>query len=335
MEFQNIDYQWLLLLIPVLIISFIIFNIKRHKDLKHLTDSSYDNKDILKYSNGLRIIKFVILILILFLSIIVLMRPKWGVNTVSITKTGYEAVFLLDVSPSMLAEDLKPNRLERGKMIIADIVEKLKGNKFAMISFSGEPTVDPPLTIDYTSFIEYYLKTASIEQIPVKGTIYKDALMLAEELFSNRLDIGRAIIIVSDGEAHDDGSVKLVEKLYKDKGIITFTIGTGTKNGTFIPDPITGKKQTKDGNIIKTSLNDELLIELATKGGGKFITANSNDINLNPIYERLKQLKKGRLGVRNMEVMKDQFQYFLIFVIMAFVILILLPEQLFKFRIIK
>jgi len=308
---------------------FVIFHLKRKKDLKKISDKP--NIKIFNSNSASRILKFALIAFIILFTIFAFMRPKWGTRAVSITKSGFEVVFLLDVSPSMLAIDVKPNRLDIAKTVISNIIDELKGNKFALVSFSGEPTVDPPLTDDIETFKDFYLKIANVEQIPTKGTIYEKAIMLADELFSKRIDIGKTIIIVSDGEAHDNSAPSLVEKLYKDKGIITHTVGIGTEEGSYIPESDGSKKLTSSGDVVKTKLVKETLVDIANKGGGVCILYNEKN-NLNPIYEKLNQLKKGKLGTKNMQIMKDQYQYFVLICVILFIVYFLIPERTINFR---
>ncbi len=326
MIFQNVEYQLLLfVVINLLIALYIIFTIKRRRDLRKLGSTNSIEK-LINANQFSKTVKFVLILLICILAIVSMMRPKWGSRPVSITKKGFELVFLLDVSPSMSAVDVKPDRLSQAKTVITDIVDKLRGNKFALVQFSGEPTVDPPLTTDVTSFIEFYLKVANTEQIPIKGTIYTESLKLAEELFSKRFDVGKAIIIVSDGEAHDDGANNIAKKLYREKGIITYTIGVGTEEGSFIPQPGGAKKTTRDGKVIKTKLEKDTLIKIAQEGGGEFVLY-TGDESLIPIFDSLNRLKKGRLGTHNTEVMKEQYQYFVLIAVLLFILFLFIPGR--------
>lgn len=331
MEFQNIEYQWFLIIIPIIIIVFRLLYTKRRRDLTKLSGEIEINR-LININPFSRLVKFIFLLLMIIFSIFAIMRPKWGSKGVSIIKKGFEIVFMLDVSPSMLAIDVKPNRLIQAKTVISTMVDELIGNKFALILFSGEPTVDPPLTEDVNSFKEFYLKVADVEQIPLKGTIYGKAMNLAEELFSKRIDIGKAIIIVSDGESHDSEASKIAEKLYKEKGILTCTIGIGTEEGSYIPEQGGGKKMTADGNIIKTRLVIENLKKIAEKGGGKLVIWGSSEENLKTIYNKLDELKKGKLGTRNMQILKEQYQYFILVVVIIFILYLLFPERKINFK---
>ncbi len=328
MRFQYMDFQILLVtLIPILIVFFIIARMKRQKDLNKLSDR-IDINFLANRNRFSAIIKFILILLITILSIFALMRPKWGSRAVSITKRGFEIVFMLDVSPSMLAVDVQPDRLTRAKRVIADIIDELKGNRFALVLFSGQPTVDPPLTDDVRTFKEYYLEIASVEQIPVKGTRYGEAMKLTSDIFSKQLDMGRAVIIVSDGEAHDDKEgIKIAEKLYREKGIITFAIGVGTEEGSYIPLPGGRKKVNSKGDVVNTTLERDYLTEIAEKGGGDFIIRNSSNDSLQQIFEKLNRLKKGKLATRSLEVLKDRYQYFVLIIVIFFILFMFIPER--------
>jgi Ca-activated chloride channel family protein len=331
MDFQYNEYQILFItLIPLLVILYIVFSIKRKRDLNKIADRI----DIDRLTNRNRfasIVKFNLILIIAILTIFTMMRPKWGSRAVSITKQGFEIVFMLDVSPSMLAVDVKPDRLTQAKTVIANIVDELKGNRFALVLFSGQPTVNPPLTDDIKTFKEFYLEIANVEQIPVKGTRYEEAMKLASDIFSKQLDMGRAIIIVSDGEAHDNRKgIQVAEKLYRERGILTFAIGVGTEEGSYIPLPGGRKKLNSKGDVVNTTLERDYLNEIAQKGGGNFIIRNTSDDSLQPIFDKLNRLKKGKLGTRSLDVLKDQYQYFVLIIIALFILYLFIPERRFS-----
>jgi Ca-activated chloride channel homolog len=331
MDFQYNEYQILFItLIPLLVILYIVFRIKRKSDLNRIADR-IDIDRLADRNRFASIVKFTLILLIAILAIFTMMRPKWGSRAVSITKQGFEIVFMLDVSPSMLAVDVKPDRLTQAKTVIADIVDELKGNRFALVLFSGQPTVDPPLTDDVRTFKEFYLEIASVEQIPVKGTRYEEAIKLASDIFSKQLDMGRAIIIVSDGEAHDNRKgIQVAEKLYRERGILTFAIGVGTEEGSYIPLPGGRKKLNSKGDVVNTTLERDYLNEIAQKGGGDFIIRNTSYDSLQPIFNKLNRLEKGKLGTRSLDVLKDQYQYFLLIIIALFILYLFIPERRFS-----
>lgn len=241
-----------------------------------------------------------------------LARPQIGARLKENTRKGAEIMIALDVSNSMLAQDYSPNRLERAKLAISRLVDKLHGDRIGLIVFAGESFVQLPITTDYVS-AKIFLNTINTRSVPVQGTAMGDAITTAVKAFSNETTQrknDKAIIIITDGENHEDDPVSAAKEA-ADLGIKVFTIGVGSPDGK--PIPVAGGELMKDrnGNIVVTRLNERILTEVAAAGEGAYIRAGNEEFGLNPIIDKIKDLDTSRFSSVVFEDYDEQFMYFL------------------------
>ncbi len=288
---QNPQYLWLLLIILVMTIIFIVVEIIRNKRLKKIGDSKLVNLLIPDTSQTRRIIKFVLICLSFVFIIIALARPQFGTRLSDVTLNGVEIVTALDVSNSMMAQDVKPNRLGKAKMFIERILGKLNGNRLGMVIFAGDAFVQMPITSDVRS-ARLYLSNTSTDDISVQGTNLTDAMLLAARSFSNTDDASKVIILMTDGENHEEGATEVAQSL-KEQGIIVMTIGFGSPAGVPIPEK-NGRGYMKDraGNTIMTKLDEKTLIDIANITGGIYVNASNNSNTSDAILKELDKLQK-------------------------------------------
>ena len=286
----NEDYLYALGLIPIMIIFFIFATILKNKALKRFGEYRLVKELMPLASKSRPVIKFSGMIISLTLIIFAIARPQFGIKTKEITKKGAEVIIALDVSKSMLAEDITPNRLAKAKKAIQNILEKADGSKFGLIVFAGEAYTQIPITADYSA-AELFLASVTTDIVPVPGTNISSAIEHAFTSFSPLNKKGKALIIITDGEDHDDKAIeKAIEA--KEKGITVFTIGMGLPAGAPIP---TGKKneykKDADGNTVISRLNEDFLNQLAKSGGGIYTRANNFQTGLSYIYEELSKME--------------------------------------------
>ncbi len=275
-RFAHPGYFYLLLVIPVFIILFVISRIIRKNSLR-----KFGNKDLLgnlmpSVSNTRPVIKFIIWMVIIVLMITALAQPQFGSKLQISKKKGAEIIIALDVSNSMMAEDIKPNRLERAKRAIAQLTDRLKNDKLGLIIFAGQAYVQLPITTDYTS-AKLFLNAISTNSVPTQGTAIGAAINMAMRSFTPDFTGSKAIIIISDGENHEDDAVGSA-KSAKEKNIIVHTIGMGLPEGVPIPVVTGGVKdymKDKNNNVVVTKLNENMLMQIAEAGGGTYIRANN------------------------------------------------------------
>ena len=214
----------------------------------------------------------------------------------------------LDVSNSMLAEDLKPNRLERAKRVISQLIDKLHGDKIGLIVFAGKAYVQMPITVDYHA-AKMFLQSINIGIVPVQGTAINEAIDLGMQSFSEKNEKSKILLIITDGENHEEGAIELA-KTAKEKNIHIYTIGMGLPKGTPIPiyDRYGRKdyKRDKEGNIVVTKLNEESLQKIATESDGEYIPAN----NLDQFVDKINKMDKVTFEDKIYSDYESQFQYF-------------------------
>jgi len=237
-------------------------------------------------------------------------RPQFGSKLEEIKRKGIEIVIALDVSNSMLAEDIQPNRLEKAKQAISRLVEKLADDKIGLIVFAGDAYVQMPVTSDYTS-VKMFLSSINTQIVPKQGTDIGSAIDLSMNSFSPDNEASKALIIITDGEDHDDNAVSLAKEA-AEKGIVIYAVGVGTPNGTPIP-VYSGNQRSfrkdRQGNVIMTKLNEKILREITKAGNGSYIRATNNRLGLNMLFDRISSIEKKELETRIYSEYDEKFQY--------------------------
>jgi Ca-activated chloride channel family protein len=281
---ENENYSWLLLLIPILLAGFVINLIWKNKAIKKLSDKRLSPFLISPISSVKTFLKLFTLILAISFLIIALINPQYGKGKQKAVSDGIEIMIALDISNSMYALDLDPqrDRLKVAKMGIERLIDKLHGDKIGIVIFAGDAYVQLPLTTDY-NVAKMFLSTISPDMISNQGTSISKAINTSMESFDMQNGVNKAIIIMSDGEDFE-GEAILAAKQAIDSNVVVNTVGMGTTKGTVIPDykngTRVGLKTDGNGNIVMTKLNEEILQEIAKAGGGSYTLAQGTHVNL-------------------------------------------------------
>ena len=288
-----------------------------HKDLLDDLAGSLDRKR--------QRLKGYLVLVSLLLIIIAIMRPQWGFEWKEVTRSGLDILIALDTSNSMLAEDVKPNRLERSKLAVKDLIKKLQGDRIGLIAFAGSAFLQCPLTVDYSGF-GLSLDDLDVNTIPKGGTSLSDAVRVAIESYEGGKKKYKVLVIITDGEDHEGKSMEWAEKA-KEKGIKIFAIGIGTREGELIPitDASGGISFLKDrnGNVVKTRLDEASLQNMALTTGGSYVKATAREFGLDLIYEeKLSQMEKREIKNKMVKRYEERFQ---IPLIIALILLCLEP----------
>ncbi|MDX8341098.1 VWA domain-containing protein [Draconibacterium sp. IB214405] len=325
-RFGNIEYLWGLLIIPLLAVFFVWSRISRRRALKKFGQQEILGQ-LMPYSSGNRpVIKFFILMLALAFFIVGIARPQFGSKLKTEKREGVELMIALDVSNSMMAEDIQPNRLERAKRAISRLVDRLKDDKIGLIVFAGDAYTQLPITTDYNS-AKLFLNSVNTQIVPKQGTAIGAAIDLARKSFTPNGEANKAIIIITDGENHEDDALASAQAAL-DEGAIVHTIGMGLPSGS--PIPVLRNGQTdylkdRDGNVVVTKLNEQMLEQIAATGGGIYVRANNAQVGLNALFDEINKMEKQELETRSYSEYDDQFQYFfavgLFLLLLEFVIL--------------
>ena len=303
------QYMWLYLLLAVPLIP-VLYGVKmslRRRRVKEMGNPELVEALMPSRSASKGWVKAVLISLAMVFFIIGLARPQIGARMAEKKKHGAEIMIVLDVSNSMLAEDYSPNRLERAKLSISRLCDKLRDDRIGLVLFAGSSFVQLPVTSDYIS-AKMFLPEVSTSSIPVQGTAMADAILLAVKCFSAQSEKNRVIIVISDGENHE-GDPVAAAKTAAEAGARVYAIGVGSAEGQ--PIPLDGELiKDKDGNIVVTHLDEEILRKVASEGHGAYIHAGNDEFGLNPVIADIRRLEDEEFGSVVFEEYNELFMYF-------------------------
>lgn len=326
LAFQHTTYLIALAAIPVLVaLYFLVLNWKK-RTIKKIGDANLVKEMTQNYSPQKFALKFV-LVLVAFASGIValanLRSPK-GMEKVS--RNGIDIMIALDVSKSMLAQDIKPNRLERAKQALAKLIDRLNNDRVGIVVFAGRAYLQMPLTGDHGA-AKMYLASASTDVVPTQGTVIADALKMCDASFNAKEKKYKAVILISDGEDHDEGALSTASKM-ADEGIVINTVGIGSPQGSTIIDELTGQeKKDANGNTVVTRLNEEELKKIAEKGKGSYqLFANTDDL-VNKLDAELGSMDQRTVTEDSLVNYKNYFPYFLLLALVLLVAELFISER--------
>jgi len=312
MKFGDTSYLYLFLLIPFLLLFFIYSFLARRKLLEIFCEPALLERLIPGVKKGRYILKVVILTLGLLFLIFALTKPRWGFHWEEVKREGIDIMIAMDVSDSMLAEDIKPNRLERAKRKVSDLLKMLEGDRIGLVAFAGTSFVFCPLTLDYGA-CQIFLDYLNPDLIPVKGTAIADAIVKSVEAFGNEKSRSKAVILITDGEDHQ-GDIPNAISEAKGKGVKVFCIGIGDDNGSPIPLKVgqMGFKKDSDGNIVISKLDESMLQRIAIETGGSYVRSVTGDLDLEKIYKKeiKEKTEKRQLKSSREKKWEERFQWF-------------------------
>lgn len=313
-QFDEKIYFYLLFIIPVMIVIFVALQIWKKRTqrkfadmalLKRLTPSRSSFKSTLKLAFLLAGLSFLIMGLV---------NPKIGTKLETVKREGVDIVFALDVSKSMLAEDIAPNRLEKAKRLVSEIINQLGSDRIGIIAYAGQAFPQLPITTDYGA-AKMFLQSMNTDMLSSQGTAINEAINLATTYYDDEEQTNRVLFIISDGEDHSEGTTMDAVEAAVEEGIRIFTIGVGQSKGAPIPIKKNGVVQSlkKDaqGEVVITKLNEEILKEIANEGNGEYINGSNTDEAIEFIKEQLNQIDKTEFEAKQFAEYKDQFQWFL------------------------
>ena len=323
-NFAQAQYLVLILLIPFFfILQALVLKLRRRR-IRKFGDEELVRQLMPSYSVSRIWVKLTLFSIGFFFFVIGLSRPQIGAKLKEHETKGAEIMIALDVSNSMLAEDYSPNRLERAKLAISRLVDKLRDDRIGLIVFAGNSFVQLPITTDYVS-AKMFLNTISTESVPIQGTAIGEAINTAIRSFSAQSEKSRAIIIITDGENHEDDPVAAAAQA-AEMGIRVFTIGVGSPEGKPIPMD-GGLLKDRDGNIVVTRLDESVLQEVAKAGNGLYVRAGNSEFGLNPIIDDIRRMEDERYSSIVFEEFDEQFMYFMAIALFFFVLEMLVGDR--------
>lgn len=317
-------YLWLLLLVPVFPVIYALLRFFRRRRLRAFGDEALVRELMPSWSSSKGWWRTVLFSLAFACFAIGLSRPLLGAKLVERETRGAEIVICLDVSNSMLAQDYSPDRLSRAKLAISKLVDRLQGDRIGLVIFAGTSFVQLPVTTDYVS-AKMFLSSIDTRSVPVQGTAIGDAIRTAAKSFSAQSEKSRAIIVITDGENHEDDAAGAAREA-NETGIKVYTIGVGTPDGQ--PLKIDGELlKDKDGRIVVSRLDEPVLKKIAAAGGGAYVRAGNEEFGLNPIIDDISKMEDERFNSVVFEEYDEQYMYFFAAALLLFVLEMLIGER--------
>jgi len=312
-KFENITYLCALLGLIPLIGIFIFYHFWRKRTYKKLGELQLVEQLAPENSKRKHIFKFILLFFAFIFLVIGIANPQIGTKFEKVKRSGVDVMIALDVSKSMLAEDIKPNRLERSKQFISRLIDKLQNDRIGLIVFAGNAYLQMPITIDYSA-AKLFLNNVNTEMVPTQGTAIGEAIELSTNSFNKEEKKFKTLIIITDGEDHEGDALTLAEDAAKE-GVIVHTIGVGSPKGAPIPQYRNGVqsdfKRDENGNIVLSKLNETELQQIAVKGDGKYYRLSSGTREIDAIISEISTMEKKNFEERVFTDYEDQYQYFL------------------------
>ena len=302
----------LFLLIPIgLMLIFSFLKIRRQrKALKRFGQTALVKDLMPDLSLRRKLAKDIILIASLSLMVFALARPQLGAKSETVELEGIEMMVCMDISNSMLSQDVEPSRLSRSKAIVSKMIDKLQNNKIGLIYFAGEAFIQLPITADFIS-AKMFLDEANPSMISAQGTVIGDAVDMAVRSFSSEKNAKKAIVIITDGENHEGDALEAIKRA-KDKDILVSVIGVGSKEGGPIPLPEGGYLQDENGQTVVTTLNEEMGKQIASASGGIYIHSEDVSSTVRNIEKSLETLEKTKMQSTRYAAYNEVYYYFLI-----------------------
>jgi Ca-activated chloride channel family protein len=313
LRFEHIEFLYLLLAVPFFAVIFIFALYVRTKTLKRLGNLNVLKRLIPDASREKVIFKFILINFAYVLLVIGIANPQTGSKLENIQRKGIDLIVALDISNSMLAQDIKPDRLTRAKQALFKLIDKLEGDRIGIIIFAGKAYTQLPITTDYAA-AKMFVSTISTKDIPSQGTAIGEAIRLGMDSFEDK-EQSKAIIIITDGENHENDALESAKEATT-LGINVYTIGMGLPDGSPIPmvnsyGQQIGFKKDREGNTVITKLNEIMLQQIAAAGNGNYVRANNTQAGLSKIFEKINALEESEIETRMFTDYEDQFQYFI------------------------
>ncbi|MGA9408791.1 MAG: VWA domain-containing protein [Bacteroidota bacterium] len=329
-RFAHLEYLYWLALVPITVALFWFVGRKRREAKGKFSSSGMFERLAGESSRAKRAVKSLLLLAAITFIIVGLANPQVGIRQEEVKQEGVDIFIALDVSLSMKAEDVKPNRLAKAKYEISNLINRLGGDRIGLIVFSGESYVQFPLTTDYSA-ADMFLDAVDVESVPTPGTAIGSAVKQAMNSFNWNAPTKKVLIIITDGENNEGDAIAQAEEAGK-KGVLIYTIGMGSPDGAPIPIyDANGKqvdfKRDRAGNVVLTKLDEATLEKIATLGNGKYFRGSNSQDELDAIYKEVNALQKSEFGTKQFTDFDDQFQYFIAIALILLVIEVFLSDK--------
>lgn len=311
---------WLLLTIPVFVIGYILYTRRKRRQLAEFGDPELVSELMPDASKARPVVKFSLLMAALALLIMAAARPQYGQKEKTVKRQGIEVMIALDISNSMMAEDVAPNRLDRAKQMLSKMIDRMVDDKVGLVVFAGEAYTQLPITCDYVS-AKMFLNTITPALIPTQGTAIGAALETSIRSFgSQESDAGRAIILITDGENHEDDAIAAA-KHARELGIQVFVVGIGKPEGS--PIPIAGTNnyiKDRSGQVVVSRLNEDMCQQIAQAGNGIYVRCDNTNTAMRALQQELDRIATAELETKVYADYNEQYQSFVLIALLLLVI---------------
>jgi Ca-activated chloride channel family protein len=307
------EHNWFLLslvFVPVLILLFILLVKWKNKTLSKIGDEKLIRQLIADYSPKRFLLKFILVLCAFILTGLGVANLQYPKQVEQIQRQGVDVILVLDVSKSMLARDVRPNRLERARQLVNKLIDKLRNDRVGLVLFAGRAYLQMPLTTDHSS-AKIYVNSASPESVPAQGTVIGEALTISNNAFGQKEKKYKTVVLITDGEDHDEKAMEAAGIL-AENGVLLHTIGVGSPEGSTLIDPLT-QEQKKDaqGNVIISRLNEPMLLELAKAANGTYQHLENTDQAVNNILEQINGMEQKTISDQSFINYRSFFQWFI------------------------
>ncbi|MEZ4886168.1 MAG: VWA domain-containing protein [Chitinophagales bacterium] len=321
-QFENEQYLWGLVLVPMLYFLFWMNRRWRQKAIERFGEQDLVSRLVPDFSERKQGVKIFLYLLTIVFIVIALANPQLGSQLEKVQRKGIDVMVAIDVSKSMMAEDVQPTRLDRAKQLLSRLIDGMSNDRIGIIVFAGHAYLQMPLTVDYAA-AKLFLQTINTDIVPTQGTAIGEAIELSRESFEEESEKNRALIIISDGENHEEGAIEKAEEA-ANEGIKVFALGVGSVEGSSIPVYMQGRKvgykQDRSGQLVVSKLNEEVLKEIAQKTGGKYFLIKGARNEIAVVIDELNNIEKRDFEDYVFTDYADQFQYFIGFAVLLMIL---------------
>jgi Ca-activated chloride channel homolog len=328
MRFGNPEFFWYLFALPLVVALYLWSYQARRRALRRFAAAGLVERLTPGSSLSRQILRWISFLLFLLFLVFALVRPRFGVKMEMVERKGVDIMVALDVSKSMLAQDITPNRIERAKHEIGKFIDLLRGDRVGLIVFAGESYVQCPLTLDYGA-ARLFLDAVGTEWIDLQGTAMAQAIEQSVEAFRSKTNKHKVMIILSDGEDHEGEAIEAAKRA-AEEGVRIYTVGIGSESG--VPIPLSSGrnvvyKKDRDGNLVMTKLNPAVLDRIAGEGNGAYFHAGQ-DLDFTRIYREIAQMEERDFGMNKMTVYEERYQIFLAIALGLLLLEFFIPERM-------
>ena len=321
-QVKNFIWFWM---IPAAVVLFAFSHWRKKEQIKRFGDLPLVNRLLLSYSPAVRHVRRILMILALFFIVLALAQPHFRKKETLVERRGIDVIIAVDVSNSMLAKDIAPSRLEKAKLELSGLIDKLKGNRIGIVAFAGDAIIQCPLTFDRGA-VKLFLSTMSPNLISFQGTDIGKAIAVSTQAFQEKEKDSKALILLTDGEDHNKETVNIVKKA-KDQGIRIFPIGVATADGGTLPDEFgNGYKKDSSGKVILSRLGEPLLKQIARETGGVYFRSSRGDLEADKIQKQISQITTKDLKSDWSVEYEENYQFFLVLVFILLILEMTLSE---------